>query len=171
MPQKKRQRLMDLLVADPMVIFQKQKYFVVYICQIIYQGRQYCSRVDEEAFLNQVNRRLPYFLARALYSVTHIEDKSRGLVIVRINGQPGDGISAVLQFLQPGRDEGGLPKPCWSFDDCEALSGELRGYGKQAGPRDQPLASGWNDLGRDEILPRSARNRAFQRDWLTFRAR
>jgi hypothetical protein len=102
--QEKRQRLMDLLVADSVVILQNQKYFVVDVRQVIDQSRQDCPRVDEGAFLNQVNRCLPHLFARSLQGVTRIEDKSRGLVIVRIDREPRDRISGLLQCLQPSRD-------------------------------------------------------------------
>jgi hypothetical protein len=70
--------------------------------------------------------------------VSDIEEKSRGLVIVRIDGQPRDGIPALLQPLDPGHSERGLAEACRGLEDGQSLSGKLRGYVQEPWALDQP---------------------------------
>ena len=54
--QKIRDRLMDAGSAEPVIVFEKQIYIIVYLRQIVDQARQDRRRVDQVVLEDQPNR-------------------------------------------------------------------------------------------------------------------
>src|SRR5215471_989636 len=94
-----------------MIVLQEQINLLIDVSQIVYQSGYDCARTDQDALTEQVNRWRAHPLTRALQSVAYIEEKGRRLVIVRIDGQPCDGIFALLKLLGPSRGQRGLAEP------------------------------------------------------------
>src|SRR5216684_4728944 len=100
-----------------------------------------------------------------------MEDEGCRLVVVRIDCQPPDGISALLKFLRPGRSQRRFAEPCRRLDHGQSLSGELGNHVEEPWTRDQPLASRRNELGREEFELLPVEDSALGRGWLAFGAR
>src|SRR5277367_3801333 len=110
-----------------------------------------CTWIDQEAFLDQVNRGGADPVARPLESVSYVEEKGGGLVIVSIDGQPRDCMPTLANSFHPCRGQRGLAESRWSRDDGELLPRKLRGHVEEPWTLDQPLASWGDDLGGEEI--------------------
>src|SRR6266404_95905 len=151
--QEKRERLMNLGISEPVVILQDQVDLVINVRQVVHQRRDNRARIDQEALPDQVDRRRAYPLARALQGVSDIEEKGRGLVVVRIDGEPRDRIAALLQPLEPGHGQRGLAEPRRSLEDGQALCRKLSGKTYEPWTFNQPRASRRHDLGGEERKP------------------
>src|SRR6266480_260187 len=142
---------MNLRIGDPMVVLQHQVHIVIDVSQIVHQSRYDRTWIDQETLLDQVDRGGAHSFKCALQSVSYVEEEGRGIVIVRIDGEPCDCISALLKSLQPSHGQRGLSKPCRALDHGQTLVRKLRGGIHEPWALDQPRTSRRNDLGGEEL--------------------
>ena len=140
---------MDLRIGDPMVVLQHQVHIVIDVSQIVHQSRYDRTWIDQETLLDQVDRGGAHSFACALQSVSYVEEEGRGIVIVRIDGEPCDCISALLKSLQPRHGQRGLAKPCRALEHGQSLFRKLRGHAHEPWTLDQPGTSRRNHFGSE----------------------
>src|ERR1700723_1901456 len=125
--EEKCQCLMNVGIAEPMIVFQEQVDVVIDVSQIIYQMRYDRTWIDQEPLLDQVDRARADSIAGPLQGVSHIEKKGGRLVVVSIDGQPRDCMPTLSNSFYPCRGQRGLAEPRWSRNAGELLSRKLRG--------------------------------------------
>src|ERR1700728_4487135 len=89
-PEKKSDRFMDHWIGNPVIILQEQVNLVFDVGQVIDQRRYDRLRVDEESFIDQVDRVSSNPGRAALNSLHHVEEKAGRLVNIGVDGQTRD---------------------------------------------------------------------------------
>ncbi|WP_197087454.1 hypothetical protein [Bradyrhizobium sp. LTSP857] len=101
MLEKIRDGLMDARGADPVIVLEKQINVILDLRQIVDQARQDRCRVDQIVLEDQPNRAGADVRTGLVQGLRDVEQKPCGLVIVRIDCQPRNGITVLLERLDP----------------------------------------------------------------------
>jgi hypothetical protein len=116
---------MDARLAEPMIILEKQVDLIVYLCQVVDQGRQDRRRVDQVVFEDQLDGPGACALTSVLQGLGHVEQKPRGLIVIRIDGDPRNGMAVLFELLCPSGGEGTLAEAGGRLDDAQSLGRKL----------------------------------------------
>jgi hypothetical protein len=93
---------MDARSADPVIVLEKQVNVVLHLRQIVDQARQDRRWVDQIVLEDQPDRAGADVRAGVMQGLGNVKQKPRGLVVVRIDRQPRNGIAVLLERLGPG---------------------------------------------------------------------
>jgi hypothetical protein len=85
-----------------MIVLEEQTDLVVDLCQVVDHGRYDSLWIYPRAIMYGIKRRTSCSVVCASNSVTQVEEKFRGLVIVRINRVPRDEITISRKAIFTG---------------------------------------------------------------------
>src|ERR1700722_427544 len=116
---------MDARLAEPMIVLEKQVDLIVYLCQVVDQGRQDRRRVDQVVFEDQLDGPRACALTSVLQGLGYVEQKPCGLVVIRIDGEPRDGMAVLFELLGPSGRQRALAEAGRRLDDAQPLGRKL----------------------------------------------